>query len=271
MTMVKTYCGLARLALAKGNLHDAMDHIETGLDMVKDLLPNRITHAELLAVKGDIKLDDTTDPDRLTNAEKTFKEALQMLEDNPNTKSSRESWSNLEEWKFHPIVPHIYANQAFIFASRKDSANAVKYIKDVETMFQNIYEQDKLNELTSPSYGLFKDLYARIMLSIVVNHENFSDMKNKLSDLMNAIGPENDESIEQKCLTHCKVWMSEMKLRSPLPVELEMDIDTFLTKEVVEPLKLSFKIMDKVGVKTHDFDRMSMGIGLRRASRTARA
>ena len=192
-----------------------------------------------------------------------------MLENNPNTKSIRESGSNLEEWKFHPIVPHIYANLAFIFASRKDSANAVKYIKDVETMFQNIYEQDKLNELTSPSSGLFKDLYARIMLSIVVNHENFSDMKNKLSDLSDAIwtkisSPENEESIEQ----NCKVWKSEMKkkLRSPVPVELDKDIDTFLTEEVVQPLELSLKIMNKVGIKKQEFNRMSMGLGLRRAS-----
>ena len=198
-----------------------------------------------------------------------------MLENNPNTKSIRESGSNLEEWKFHPIVPHIYANLAFIFASRKDSANAVKYIKDVETMFQNIYEQDKLNELTSPSSGLFKDLYARIMLSIVVNHENFSDMKNKLSDLSDAIwtkisSPENEESIEQ----NCKVWKSEMKkkLRSPVPVELDKDIDTFLTEEVVQPLELSLKIMNKVGIKNQEFNRMSMGLGLRRAStRTTRA
>ena len=62
MTMVKTYCGLARLALAKGNLDGAMNYIETGLDMVEELLPKSITHAELLAVKGDIELDDTTDP-----------------------------------------------------------------------------------------------------------------------------------------------------------------------------------------------------------------
>ena len=39
MTMVKTYCGLARLELAKDNLDGAMNHIETGLDMVKELLP----------------------------------------------------------------------------------------------------------------------------------------------------------------------------------------------------------------------------------------
>ena len=176
-----------------------------------------------------------------------------MLEDNPNNKSSRESWSNLEEWKFHPIVPNIYSNLAFIFASRKDSANAVKYIKDVEIMFQNIYEQDKLNELTSPSYGLFKDLYARIMLSVVVNHDNFSDMKKNLSDLVNAIStiisalPEQAESIYNDCPS----WKLEMKkkLRSPLPVELDMDIDTFLTEEVVQPLVLSLKIMNKAGIE----------------------
>ena len=59
--MVKTYGGLARLALANDNLDGAMSHIETGLDMVKELLDNSITHAELLALKGDIELDDTTD------------------------------------------------------------------------------------------------------------------------------------------------------------------------------------------------------------------
>ena len=201
-----------------------------------------------------------------------------MLEDNPNTKSSRESRSNLEEWKFHPIVPNIYSNLAFIFASRKDSAKAFEYIKDVEIMFQNIYEQDKLNELTSPSYGLFKDLYARIMLSVVVSHENFSDMKKELSDLVNAIWlkisspPEQEESIEQ----NCKVWKSNMKnknkLRNPFPVDLDKDIDTFLTEEVVQPLELSLKIMNKVGIKNQEFNRMSMGLGLRRAStRTTRA
>ena len=30
MTMVKTYCGLAKLALAKDDLDGAMNHIETG-------------------------------------------------------------------------------------------------------------------------------------------------------------------------------------------------------------------------------------------------
>lgn len=194
-----------------------------------------------------------------------------MLKDNPDTKSN----SNHEEWKFHPIVPHIYANLAFIFASKKDSANAVKHIKKVETMFQNIYEQDKLNELTSPSYGLFKDLYARIMLSTVLNHENFSDIKNnkEFQDLINAIWtkislPEpNDESIEQ----YCKVPKTEIKrkLKSPLPDGIK-DIDTFLTEEVMEPLELSLKIMNKVDIKPREFDRMSMGIGLRRSSRTAR-
>ena len=193
-----------------------------------------------------------------------------MLKGNPNTKNK----ANPTEWKNHPIVPHLYTNLAFIFASSKDSANAFNYIKDVEIMFQNIYEQDKLEQLMLPSYGLFKDLYARIMLSVVVNHENFSDMKNKLSDLSDAIwtkisSPENEESIEQ----NCKVWKSEMKkkLRSPVPVELDKDIDTFLTEEVVQPLELSLKIMAKVGIKNQEFNRMSMGIGLRRASRIARA
>ena len=185
-----------------------------------------------------------------------------MLEDNPNTKSSSESRSNMEEWKFHPIVPNIYSNLAFIFASSKDSANAFNYIKDVEIMFQNIYEQDKLDKLMLPSYGLFKDLYARIMLSVVVNHENFSDMKKNISDLVNAIWTKISASPEQ---VESSSWKSEMKkkLRSPLPVELDMDIDTFLTEEVVQPLELSLKIMKKVGIEKQKFHRMSMGLGIR--------
>ena len=127
-----------------------------------------------------------------------------------------------------------------------------------------------MNELTSPSYGLFKDMYARIMISVVVNHENFSDLKKEISDLVNAIwtkissSPEQGERIEQ----NCKVWKSEMKkkLRSPVPAELEKDIDTFLTEEVVQPLELSLKIMNKVGIKKQEFNRMSVGLGLRRAS-----
>ena len=207
------------------------------------------------------------DPDRLANAEKTFLEAINMLKDNPSTKKK----SNPEEWKNHPIVPHLYTNLAFIFATRKDRKNAVENIKDVEKMFQNIYEQENLDELTSPSYALYKDLYARIMLSTAVNYENFSDMKEELNDLIGAIvakmaSPENADSTEAVC----KVWYQKMKpkLRSPPPAE---DIDKFLTEKVVVPLELSLKIMNKVGIKTHEFDRMSMGIGLRRASRMARA
>ena len=188
-----------------------------------------------------------------------------MLKDNPNTKNK----SNPEEWKNHPIVPHLYTNLAFIFATRKDRKNAVENIKDVEKMFQNIHEQENLDELTSPSYALYKDLYARIMLSNVVNHENFSDMKKNIADLIYAIwknisaSPEQAESI----CNDCDLWKSEMKkkLRSPFPVEVE-DIDTFLTEEVVQPLELSLKIMNKVGIKNQEFNRMSMGLGLRRAS-----
>ena len=194
-----------------------------------------------------------------------------MLKGNPNTKNK----ANPEQWKNHPIVPHLYTNLAFIFATRKDTENAVKHIKDVEKMFQNIYELENLDELTSPSYALYKDLYARIMLSVAVNYENFSDMKEELKDLIGAImakmsSEENDDSTEMVC----KVWYQKMKqkLRSSPPVELEpKDIDEFLTEKVVKPLELSLKIMNKVGVKTHEFGRMSMGIGLRRASRMARA
>ena len=61
MTTVKAYCGLARLELAQPEssrkLDLARDHIEAGLSMVKEILPNNsITQVELLIVRGDIEL-----------------------------------------------------------------------------------------------------------------------------------------------------------------------------------------------------------------------
>jgi hypothetical protein len=60
MTTVKAYCGLARLELAQPEssrqLDLARDHIEAGLSMVKEILPNSIAQVELLIVKGDIEL-----------------------------------------------------------------------------------------------------------------------------------------------------------------------------------------------------------------------
>ena len=60
MTTVKAYCGLARLELAqpesRRKLDIARDHIEAGLSMVKEILPNSISQVELLTARGDIEL-----------------------------------------------------------------------------------------------------------------------------------------------------------------------------------------------------------------------
>ena len=60
MTTVKAYCGLARLELAqpesRRKLDLARDHIEAGLSMVKEILPNSINEVELLIVRGDMEL-----------------------------------------------------------------------------------------------------------------------------------------------------------------------------------------------------------------------
>lgn len=71
----------------------------------------------------DTEFDDTTDQNRLANAEKTFLEAINMLKGNPNTKNK----ANSEEWKNHPIVPHLYINLAFIFATRKEEKSCQKH------------------------------------------------------------------------------------------------------------------------------------------------
>ena len=66
--------------------------------------------------------------------------------------TKRKTISDLEdeEWKYNPIVPEIYSHLAFIYASRKDSENAKKYITDVEAMFERIYGREMLDNHVSP-------------------------------------------------------------------------------------------------------------------------
>ena len=60
MTTVKAYCGLARLEMAQPEssreLDQAKNYIESGLSMVKEILPNSISQVELLTARGDIEL-----------------------------------------------------------------------------------------------------------------------------------------------------------------------------------------------------------------------
>ena len=207
MTTVKAYCGLARLELAqpesRRKLDLARDHIEAGLSMVKEILPNSINEIELLIVRGDIELieKNLTTAENLSTAEKTFKEALKMLGD-----------------KQHPIRPTIYANLAYIYVEKNQNDEAKEELEKCLTSFKDIYGQDMLDECTIPSYAFCHVLKAKIILKSIIKSDHFAlayqlvttaflvqknevDQKNTLNNLKDQMErPENledNESLEE--------------------------------------------------------------------------
>ena len=157
MTTVKAYCGLAKLELAqpesRRKLNLARDHIEAGLSMVKEILPNSINQVELLIVRGDIELIEKN----LSTAEKTFNEALKML-----------------GGKQHPIRPTIYANLAYIYVEKNQNDEAKEELEKCLTSFKDIYGQDMLDECTIPSYAFCHVLKAKIILKSIIKSDHFA-------------------------------------------------------------------------------------------------
>ena len=164
MTTVKAYCGLARLELAqpesRRKLDLARNHIEAGLSMVKEILPNSINHVELLIVRGDIELieKNRTPAENLSTAEKTFNEALKMLGD-----------------KQHPIRPTIYANLAYIYAENNQIEKAKNFIDEkCLVSFAKIYGQEMLDKCALPSYAFCHLLKVKIMLKSIIKPDRFA-------------------------------------------------------------------------------------------------
>ena len=157
MTTVKAYCGLARLELAQPEssrkLDLARDHIEAGLSMVKEILPNSINQVELLIVRGDIELieKNLTPAENLSTAEKTFNEALKMLGD-----------------KLHPIRPTIFSNLAYIYVENNQKKEAKEELEKCLTSFQDIYGHEMLGKCTLPSYAFCHVLKAKIILKSII-------------------------------------------------------------------------------------------------------
>ena len=73
LSMVKTYGELGRVSLFQGKSHDAYENINKGLEMVQEILPQSLSHARLLYIKGEIDMKND-----MENAEKVFNEALEM-------------------------------------------------------------------------------------------------------------------------------------------------------------------------------------------------
>ena len=201
MTTVKAYCGLAKLELAqpesRRKLNLARDHIEAGLSMVKEILPNSINQVELLIVRGDIELIEKN----LSTAEKTFNEALKML-----------------GGKQHPIRPTIYANLAYIYVENNQEKEAKDKLEKCLRSFKDIYGHDMLSKCTLPSYAFCHVLKAKIILKSIIKPDGFAmayllvtnaflvqknevDQKNTLNNLKDQMErPENfedNESLEE--------------------------------------------------------------------------
>ena len=216
MTTVKAFCGLARLELAQPEssrkLDLARDHIEAGLSMVKEILPNSINQVELLIVRGDIELieKNRTLAENLSTAEKTFNEALTMLGD-----------------KQHPIRPTIFANLAYIYVENNQIEEAKKELKKCLKSFEDIYGSDMLSKCTLPSYAFCHVLNAKIILKSIIKTDSFATAY----DLANtAFLIERNKEDEAQTLEHLKKQIEKPENEEVLDdvkKSLEITRDTF--------------------------------------------
>ena len=170
MTTVKAYCGLARLELAQPEssrkLDLARDHIEAGLSMVKEILPNSINQVELLTVRGDIELIEKN----LPTAEKTFEEALEMF-----SRTTFKEALEMKDGKKHPILLTIFASLAYIYAENNQMEKAKNFIEEKCLIsFKEIYGQEMLDKCTLPSYAFCHLLKAKIMLKSIIKSNSFA-------------------------------------------------------------------------------------------------
>ena len=216
MTTVKAYCGLARLELAQPEssrkLDLARDHIEAGLSMVKEILPNSINQVELLIVRGDIELigENLTHAENLSTAEKTFNEALKMLGD-----------------KQHPIRPTIYANLAYIYAENNQIEKAKNFINEkCLVSFAKIYGQN--DKCALPSYAFCHLLKVKIMLKSIIKPDKFALA---YLNVTNAFLVQKNEKEESIALTQLKEQMknpdSHQESLDEIKNSLEKTRDTF--------------------------------------------
>ena len=122
LSMVKTYGELARVSLFQGKSHDAYENLNKGLEMVQEILPQSLSHARLLYIKGEIDLKND-----MENAEKVFNEALEMYK------------LNLGQESGHPGIPLIQISLASIFLQKEDLIKAMETINESLFLFKQIY------------------------------------------------------------------------------------------------------------------------------------
>lgn len=122
LSMVKTYGELARVSLFQGKSHDAYENVNKGLEMVQEILPQSLSHARLLYIKGEIDLKND-----MENAEKVFNEALEMYK------------LNLGQESGHPGIPLIQISLSSIFLQKEDLIKAMETINESLFLFKQIY------------------------------------------------------------------------------------------------------------------------------------
>ena len=122
LSMVKTYESLAMLYLNQDMIDKASEYLEQGLEVIEALVPEGITHARLLIIKGEIEAQNDD-----SKAEDIFDEALEMIQ-NVQGKESR-----------HPGISRIHANLAKIYLDKNDTKKAAEHIDQSLALFKKTF------------------------------------------------------------------------------------------------------------------------------------
>ena len=122
LSLVKTYGELARVSFIQGKTQEAHDNVNKGLEMVQEILPQCLSHARLLFIKGEIEVKNN-----MNNSEKHFNEALEIYK------------INLGQESRHQGIPLILTSLAAILLQKNDLVKALETITESLFLFKQIY------------------------------------------------------------------------------------------------------------------------------------
>ena len=168
VSMIKTYGELARTFMFQSKFQEAYENMEKGLEMVQAILPQSLSEAYLLYIKGEI------DRRNQINSLQFFNEALEIYK------------KNLGQEPKHPVIPMIYVSLAKLLLEKDELNKALEKVTDGLSLLKKIY-----GTIKHPNYALALETEGAIFAKQGKSDEAKKSLEAALDILSKAFGEDN--------------------------------------------------------------------------------
>ena len=172
VSMIKTYGELAKTFMFQSRFQEAYDNVNKGLKMVQAILPQSLSEAYLLYIKGEI------DKRNQMNAPQCFNEALEIYK------------KNLGQEPKHPVVPMIYVSLAEILLEKDEVTKALEKVTEGLSLLKQIY-----GTIRHPNQALALETQGKIFAKQGKSDLAKKSFEDALDILSKAFGEDNKHEI----------------------------------------------------------------------------